>query len=244
MNTITATNGTQIYYKDWGTGQPVVFRHGWPLSSDAWDGQSFFLAQQRYRVVAHDRRAHGSSSQASSHNDMNGSVDVFCRDGSREAEISEVPAIAGVSESAFYEQFQSKEDLVSAFLKDGHAISVRWFENEIETRYEATGGGLEIIADVLQKGFDDPKCFGLAFINIVTERGDFDNKPFAIVGEQKEHLRRFIKQLAVKMGLQHPDMTASVAVLLIERAIVRTLMTGSLTEAQTARLLFQCLQHA
>lgn len=121
---------------------------------------------------------------------------------------------------------------------------MRWFENEIETRYEATGTGLEIIADVLRKGFEDPKCFGLAFIRIVTEGGDCDNEPFAIAGEQKEHLRRFIEQLAAKMGLQYPDMTASAAVLVIERTIVRTLITGSLREAQTARLLFQCLQHA
>jgi len=87
--------------------------------------------------------------------------DVFCRDGSREAEISEVLALVRVSESAFYEQFQSKEELVSAFLKDRHAMWMRWFEAEIEARYEATGGGLEIIADVLQEGFEDPKCLVL-----------------------------------------------------------------------------------
>lgn len=170
--------------------------------------------------------------------------DVFCQDTSLEAEISELLAIAGVSESAFYAQFQAKEDLVSAFLKDRHAIWMRWFENEIEARYEVTGGGLEIIADVLLKGCEDPKCFGLAFISVVTEGGDFDNEPFAIVREQKEHLRRFIEQMAVKMGLQHPDMAASAAVLIIEQTIVRILRTGSLEEAQTARLLFQCLQYA
>jgi hypothetical protein len=127
---------------------------------------------------------------------------------------------------------------------DRHAIWMRWFENEIEARYEATGGGLEIIADVLQEGFEDPMCFGFAFIHTITEGGNFDNEPFAIARKQKEHLRRFSEQLATKMGLQHPDMVASAAVLVIERTIVRTLMTGSLEEAQTARLLFQCLQHA
>jgi AcrR family transcriptional regulator len=170
--------------------------------------------------------------------------DVFCRDGSLEAEISKLLAIAGVSESVFYEQSQSKEDIVSAFLKDRHAFWMRWFENEIEARYEATGGGLEIIADVLQIGFEDPKCFGCAFINIVTEGGDLDNEPFAIAREQKEHLRRFVEHLAAKMGLQHPNMAASAAVLVIEQTILRTLKSGSLKEAQTARLLFQCLQHA
>jgi hypothetical protein len=127
---------------------------------------------------------------------------------------------------------------------DRHAIWMRWFENEIEARYTATGGGLEIIADVLQEGFKDPKCFGFAFVHIVIEGGHFENEPFAIARKQKEHLRRFSEQLATKMGLQHPDMAASAAVLVIERTIVRTLMTGSLEEAQTARLLFQCLQHA
>jgi len=75
MSTITTTDGTQIYYKDWGAGQPVVFSHGWPLSSDAWDGQLLFLAQHGYRVIANDRRGHGRSSQASSHNDMDGYAD-------------------------------------------------------------------------------------------------------------------------------------------------------------------------
>ncbi|OJV41212.1 MAG: hypothetical protein BGO25_15800 [Acidobacteriales bacterium 59-55] len=172
------------------------------------------------------------------------SSEVFCRDDFREDEISKLPASTRVSESAFCDEFKPKEELVSDFLKRRHAIWMHWFESEIKTRHEATGGGLEIIADVLQKGFEDPKCFGFAFINILTEGGGFDNEPVAIAREQKEHLRQFIEQLAVKMGLQYPGRTASAAVPVIERAIVRTLMTGSLEEAQTARLLFQCLQHA
>jgi non-heme chloroperoxidase len=71
-STITTKDGTEIYYKDWGKGPVVTFSHGWPLSSDAWDGQMFFLAQNGFRVVAHDRRGHGRSSQASSGNDMDG----------------------------------------------------------------------------------------------------------------------------------------------------------------------------
>jgi alpha-beta hydrolase superfamily lysophospholipase len=69
-STITTKDGTEIYYKDWGKGPVVTFSHGWPLSSDAWDGQMLFLAQNGFRVVAHDRRGHGRSSQASSGNDM------------------------------------------------------------------------------------------------------------------------------------------------------------------------------
>ncbi|EEF58437.1 alpha/beta fold hydrolase [Pedosphaera parvula] len=71
MNTITTKDGTQIYFKDWGAGKPVVFSHGWPLSSDSWESQMFFLASRGYRCVAHDRRGHGRSSQPSGGNDMN-----------------------------------------------------------------------------------------------------------------------------------------------------------------------------
>src|SRR5215471_2202818 len=75
MSTITTKDGTQIYYKDWGRGPVVTFSHGWPLNSDMWDGQMMFLAQQGFRVVAHDRRGHGRSSQAWSGNDMDGYAD-------------------------------------------------------------------------------------------------------------------------------------------------------------------------
>jgi non-heme chloroperoxidase len=67
---ITTRDGTRIYYKDWGTGQPVVFSHGWPLSADAWEDQMVFLASRGYRCIAHDRRGHGRSSQPWNGNDM------------------------------------------------------------------------------------------------------------------------------------------------------------------------------
>jgi non-heme chloroperoxidase len=70
MSQFTTTDGTEIYYKDWGTGAPVVFSHGWPLTADAWENQMVFLASNGYRCIAHDRRGHGRSSQPWQGNDM------------------------------------------------------------------------------------------------------------------------------------------------------------------------------
>ena len=70
MSTITTKDSTQIYYKDWGTGRPVVFSHGWPLSADSWEAQMLFLASNGYRCIAHDRRGHGRSGQPWNGNDM------------------------------------------------------------------------------------------------------------------------------------------------------------------------------
>ena len=76
MSTFTTQDGTEIYYKDWGTGAPVVFSHGWPLTSDSWENQMVFLASHGYRCIAHDRRGHGRSSQPWTGNDM----DTFADD--------------------------------------------------------------------------------------------------------------------------------------------------------------------
>src|ERR1700726_4181468 len=70
MPTLTTKDGTQIYYKDWGAGQPILFSHGWPLSADDWDAQMLFFGQHGYRVIAHDRRGHGRSTQTWDGNDM------------------------------------------------------------------------------------------------------------------------------------------------------------------------------
>jgi len=70
MSKITVSDGTEIYYKDWGTGQPIVFHHGWPLSADDWDAQMIFFLNQGYRVIAHDRRGHGRSSQTANGHEM------------------------------------------------------------------------------------------------------------------------------------------------------------------------------
>jgi non-heme chloroperoxidase len=70
MSSITVKDGTEIYYKDWGSGQPIVFSHGWPLSADDWDAQMMFFLKRGYRVIAHDRRGHGRSSQTADGHDM------------------------------------------------------------------------------------------------------------------------------------------------------------------------------
>ena len=70
MSTITTKDGVEIYYKDWGVGQPLVFHHGWPLSGDDWDAQMLFFLQHGYRVIAHDRRGHGRSTQTATGNEM------------------------------------------------------------------------------------------------------------------------------------------------------------------------------
>ncbi len=70
MSTFTTRDGTEIFYKDWGTGQPIVFHHGWPLSADDWDNQMLFFLDKGYRVIAHDRRGHGRSTQTATGNEM------------------------------------------------------------------------------------------------------------------------------------------------------------------------------
>ena len=70
MSTVTTSDGSEIFYKDWGSGQPIVFSHGWPLSADDWDAQLLFFLGKGYRVIAHDRRGHGRSSQTADGHDM------------------------------------------------------------------------------------------------------------------------------------------------------------------------------
>jgi non-heme chloroperoxidase len=96
MSMITTKDGTQIYYKDWGTGQPVVFSHGWPLNSDSWEAQMMFLAAHGYRCIAHDRRGHGRSSQPWNGNDM----DTYADDLSTLIEILDLKNIVLIGFSA------------------------------------------------------------------------------------------------------------------------------------------------
>jgi non-heme chloroperoxidase len=96
MPTISAKDGSTIYYKDWGTGQPVVFSHGWPLSADAWEDQMVFLVSNGYRAIAHDRRGHGRSSQPSNGNNM----DTYADDLAALAEALDLKEAVHVGHSA------------------------------------------------------------------------------------------------------------------------------------------------
>jgi non-heme chloroperoxidase len=96
MNTITTKDGTQIYYKDWGTGHPVVFSHGWPLNADAWESQMLYLAATGYRCIAHDRRGHGRSSQPWTGNEM----DTYANDLSELIETLDLNGATLVGHSA------------------------------------------------------------------------------------------------------------------------------------------------
>jgi hypothetical protein len=119
-----------------------------------------------------------------------------------------------------------------------------WFQAEIEVRCRVPRPSLEIIADTLQKAFEDPKTLGLAFINMSDAKMGTDDELFASISEQKEHLAWLIEGLARAMGLECPQLIAFTAIRIIERTILRTLITGSPREVQTARLLLRCLQHA
>src|SRR5690348_12310720 len=83
MPTITTKDGLEIFYKDWGSGQPIVFSHGWPLSADDWDAQMLFFLHHDYRVIAHDRRGHGRSTQTGDGHDM----DHYADDRSEERRV-------------------------------------------------------------------------------------------------------------------------------------------------------------
>ena len=89
MPTITTKDGTEIFYKDWGAGQPIVFSHGWPLSADDWDAQLLFFLHHGYRVIAHDRRGHGRSTQTAEGHDM----DHYADDLMQEEQQLRVPIV-------------------------------------------------------------------------------------------------------------------------------------------------------
>jgi len=177
-------------------------------------------------------------------NIVNVSLDLFYRDGIRATDIDKVIQESGVPPATFYENFHSKEELVTAFLHKRHDVWMEWFTTEVEKRLAAKGAGLEVIADVLQIWFSDPKFRGCVFINTVAEGGKFDSEPFAIAREHKEQMKQFIEKIAKKIGIEDPAEAAAAAVLVIEGTIVRVQMTGDPSEANNARLLFQCLNHS
>jgi AcrR family transcriptional regulator len=149
-----------------------------------------------------------------------------------------------VSESSFYQRAQSEKDLLQAFLQDHDANWLRWFQREIDAKFETTKGGLEIVADVMRKWFENSRLQCAGVNTVVCPSRQFAGETLELLGNQRDQLRRFVEQLVVKMGLRYPDIAATASVQIIERTIVRTLKSGDLSEIKTAQLLFQCLQRA
>ena len=170
---------------------------------------------------------------------VNVTVRTLLGDVRSQERISRFDALAGVSQPKFY---KPAEGLAPAVSKTRHTDWLRWFENEVESRYEATGGGLEVIADILLDCFEDPMYRSWLLTDEVTDTGFSDL--LAATGEHKGHLKRCFEILAARMGVRNPDIVAAGAVLVIEKAILWARQTGDLKETETARLLLRCLQHA
>jgi AcrR family transcriptional regulator len=175
---------------------------------------------------------------------VDASLRVFYRDGIQATNVSQIIDEAGVSDDSFHRSFQSKDDLVTAYLRKRHEIWFSWFTTEVERRLAAMGGGLEVIADVLESWFEDPAFRGCAFINAVAEGGNSDSERYSIARGHKEQLKHFIEKLATRMKLQEPELAASAGVMVMDGAIVRAQMTGNSGEARNAHLLFECLNHS
>jgi non-heme chloroperoxidase len=139
LPTITTKDGTQIYYKDWGKGQPLVFSHGWPLSADAWEDQMIFLAEHGYRCIAHDRRGHGRSSQPWNGNDMDTYVDDLAQlTGARGLKRAiHVGHSTGRGEAARYAARYSKRVAMAVLIG---AVPPHHAEDRRESRRFAHGG--------------------------------------------------------------------------------------------------------
>ncbi len=120
MPTISARDGAQIFYKDWGTGQPIVFSHGWPLNADAWDEQLYFLASHGYRAIAHDRRGHGRSTQTWTGNDMDTYADDLATlvESLRLTDVTHVGHSTGGGEVVRYIGRHGTKRVVGAILVD------------------------------------------------------------------------------------------------------------------------------
>ncbi|HLH12185.1 MAG TPA: alpha/beta hydrolase [Methylovirgula sp.] len=155
MALIAAEDGTEIFFKDWGDGQPVVFSHGWPLSADAWDAQMVFLGEHGYRVVAHDRRSHGRSEQTWDGNDM----DTYADDLAAlidELDLDEIVLVGhstGGGEIAHYMGRHGTDRVAKAVLVS--AVP------PLMVKTEANPGGLplEVFEDLRKKTFDNRSQF-------------------------------------------------------------------------------------
>ena len=164
--------------------------------------------------------------------------------GSRTSQMSLTPKRTAAFESPL-DEGPSSQDLIRDFVDTRHFVWVRWFESELNARYDAAPGlGLELIADVLRDWCDGSPLRCSAVINATVLDANIGRRTPEIASSPKDQLRRAVELFAAKTGLHCPDVAASAALLIIERTIAMILATGDLSELKTAKLLFECLQQA
>ena len=141
MGTITTTDGTEIFYKDWGSGQPIVFSHGWPLSADDWDTQMLFFLQHGYRVIAHDRRGHGRSAQTSDGHDMDHYADdlaALTTDFTEDLKKITVPALVMHGDDDQIVPYADSGPLSAQLLQNGTMKTYKGFPHGMPTTQAET----------------------------------------------------------------------------------------------------------
>ena len=141
MGTITTADGTEIFYKDWGSGQPVVFSHGWPLSADDWDTQMLFFLRHGYRVIAHDRRGHGRSAQTSDGHDMDHYADdlaALTTDFTEDLKKITVPALVMHGDDDQIVPYADSGPLSAQLLQNGTMKTYKGFPHGMPTTQAET----------------------------------------------------------------------------------------------------------
>ena len=164
---------------------------------------------------------------------------LFYQDGVRATGIDKIIAESEVAKMSFYRHFPSKNDLVAEYLLRRHEWWMGWFSVGVEKRLSQAGAGLEVIAEVLMRWFEEPDFRGCAFINAQAEAFSQEEKIHQIIQDHKQALQAFLQELATRLGLENPLQTAASSLLVIEGTIVRSQMTRDAGVFETCRLLLR-----